>query len=166
MVSAGARGETAEQMHRALHFPSTGAATQAEFTALLQRFATDSNEHGMTMANALWSQAGAILEPEFVELMSRLYGGTVRTADFRGGKSEAARAEINRWVAEKTDQQIRNLIPAGGMDADTRLALVNAVHAMFSRTSVQIFSIDTWTRPDSAKSICICRASRWPGTFS
>ena len=47
--------------------------------------------------------------------------------DFRRGP-EAARVTMNQWVEDKTKQKIRELIPSGGLDADTRLVLVNAVY--------------------------------------
>jgi serpin B len=40
----------------------------------------------------------------------------------------AARTNINQWVDDKTRQKIRDLIPPGGLDAETRLVLVNAVY--------------------------------------
>jgi serpin B len=46
--------------------------------------------------------------------------------DFRYG-TEAARSAINKWIKKKTMQKIRELVPSDGLDADTRLVLVNAV---------------------------------------
>jgi serpin B len=51
----------------------------------------------------------------------------VNVVDFRQA-TEMARLTINRWVADKTRQKIRELIPVGGLRADTRLALVNAIY--------------------------------------
>ena len=62
-----------------------------------------------------------------VDLLARDYGGVVNVVDFRHA-TEVARLTINRWVADKTRQKIRELIPVGGLDADTRLALVNAIY--------------------------------------
>jgi serpin B len=46
--------------------------------------------------------------------------------DFREGP--AVRKRINDWVLSKTRDKIRDLIPEGLPTADTRLALVNAIH--------------------------------------
>jgi serpin B len=51
----------------------------------------------------------------------------VESVDFRGA-AEAARATINTWVEDRTHQRIRDLIPPGGVDGETRLVLVNAVY--------------------------------------
>src|SRR5262249_32168463 len=41
---------------------------------------------------------------------------------------DAARAEINKWVAGQTRDKIRDLIPADGIKKDTRLVLANALY--------------------------------------
>ena len=70
------------------------------------------------MANSLWGQDGAPLQPEFLDLIARHYGGAMNLVDFRRD-AEAARVTINQWVEDKTKQKIRELIPPGGLDADT-----------------------------------------------
>jgi serpin B len=42
--------------------------------------------------------------------------------------AEKIRDEINRWVEQLTRERIRDLIPQGGLNEATRLALVNAVY--------------------------------------
>jgi serpin B len=41
---------------------------------------------------------------------------------------EEARATINRWVEEQTEDRIKDLIPPGVLDALTRLVLTNAIY--------------------------------------
>src|SRR4030095_6628345 len=41
---------------------------------------------------------------------------------------EAARAYINKWVADQTRDKIRDLIPQGGIKELTRLVLANALY--------------------------------------
>ena len=48
---------------------------------------------------------------------ARHYGGVVNVVDFRHA-TEMARLTINRWVADKTRQKIRELIPVGGLDLE------------------------------------------------
>jgi serpin B len=47
--------------------------------------------------------------------------------DFRRG-AEAARAEINRWVSDRTKGRISDVLAPGSPDGGTRLVLVNAVY--------------------------------------
>lgn len=47
--------------------------------------------------------------------------------DFRHA-AEAVRVTINQWIEQRTRQKIRDFIPSGGLGAETRLVLVNAVY--------------------------------------
>jgi len=48
-------------------------------------------------------------------------------ADFRG-QPEPARQRINGWVEQQTHDRIKDLVPQGAVDQDTRLVLTNAVY--------------------------------------
>src|SRR5262249_46069968 len=70
------------------------------------------------------------------------YGGDMNLVDFRHA-AEAARVAMNQWIAQRTRKKIRDLIPSGGLNAETRLVLVNAVYfrgtwmAQFRRTATR-----------------------------
>jgi serpin B len=49
------------------------------------------------------------------------------SVDFQGN-AQAERKKINDWVAEQTRKRIEDLIPATGIDKETRLVLVNALY--------------------------------------
>ena len=59
--------------------------------------------------------------------MKKEYGAPLEPLDFKKDAA-AATKQINDWVAEQTRKRIRNLIPAGALDAATRLVLANAVY--------------------------------------
>src|SRR6185436_20995382 len=63
----------------------------------------------------------------FLALVKDRYGAPLQTMDF-AGNADGARLEINQWVETQTRQRIRDLIPPGGVDRDTRLTLVNAIY--------------------------------------
>lgn len=126
MTEAGARSDTAAQIRRALRI--SPEASPDGFTEFLERLnATSPDTYEMAVANSLWAQEGAGLKPDYVELIARQYGGIVTLADFRHA-AEVARGMINRWVEDKTRNKIRDLVPPGGLTADTRLVLVNAIY--------------------------------------
>ena len=128
MAQAGARGNTAEEMRRALCISSPDETMhEALAEAIVRLRAAGNGDYEMAVANALWSQDGAPLQPEFVDLVARQYGGAIEVTDFRHD-AEAARLSINRWVETKTRQKIRDLIPSGGLTALTRLVVVNAIY--------------------------------------
>lgn len=126
MTFFGARGETAAQMREALHISSPDSALHASNADIARSLITTSDAaHEMAVTNSLWSQVGAPIEPAFVDLIARHYGGDLRLVDFRRDV-EVARAEINQWVSDRTKARIRDILPQ--LAEDTRLVLVNAVY--------------------------------------
>ena len=143
MTHAGTRGETAAQMRDTLRISSSDEALHVAFAEIIQRLnAAGGGEYEMSVANSLWCQDGAPLQPEFLDLIARYYGGGLNVVDFGRG-ADAARVRINRWVEEETRRRIQELIPSGGLGPDTCLVLVNAVYfkgmwvLRFRRTSTR-----------------------------
>ena len=128
MAEAGARGETAVQMREALRISSSDASAHTGFAEAVQRLlAADRGEYELAVANSLWGQKGAPVQPAFLDLIAHRYGGGLNLVDFLRA-AEAARATINRWVEDQTKRKIQELIPQHALDPDTRLVLVNAVY--------------------------------------
>ena len=128
MTQAGARGETAAQMRVALSISSADETLHVASAEIIQRLnAAGGGKYEMAVANSLWGQDGAPLLPEYLDLIAAHYGGSMNLVDFRHA-AEAARLRINEWVEDKTKQKIRELIPAGGLNTETLLVLVNAVY--------------------------------------
>lgn len=125
MACAGARGDTAEQMEKALHF-TPGAALHAEFAALFAQLLQAESGVQLKIANALWPQAGYPFLAEYLGLIRTYYGEEITPLDYND--TEAARQMINGWVRDKTESKIQELIPAGVLNALTRLVLTNAIY--------------------------------------
>ncbi len=125
---AGARGETARQMARALHFLLEDEQLHPAFARLEARL-VEVQEKGhvrLRVANSLWVQEGAALREEFLALTKQYYGVLIAGVDC--ADTEAARQKINAWVEEKTGNRIMELIPPAVLDPLTLLALVNAIY--------------------------------------
>lgn len=131
MTYAGARGETATQMARALHFdlpPDRLHPAYRELTGRVLPAAAPGQTppYILTIANRLWGQEGYDFLPDYLRLTREQYGTELAVLDFR--KSEAARGEINKWIEERTERKIADLIPPGAIDDMTRLVLTNAIY--------------------------------------
>jgi serpin B len=135
MVEAGAGEETSEEILRAFGFPRPPAVHEA-MNALTTTLAAvtrpgrgDDGAGAVTLevANAIWAQSGLDLGIPFLGTLAAHYGAGVATVDY-AADPEAARREINGWVAEVTRGRIPALLPAGAVTADTVVALVNAVY--------------------------------------
>ncbi len=72
----------------------------------------------LSSANRLFGQQGLSWQPDLAELLT-----VVDYAD-----SETARAAINSWTSERTHERIPEIVPAGVLDEETLLVLVNALY--------------------------------------
>ena len=144
MTWAGAAGVTHDEMGRVLHYPPDEAAfhgsmaalrealeTAAARTVQMAKRARESGRPGdplsLSVANRLFGQTGYAFRQPFLDLTRDLYAAPFEAVDFESHPDRERRA-INRWVEEKTRDRIRELIPPDGIDEDTRLVLVNAIH--------------------------------------
>lgn len=128
MTFAGARGETADQMARVLHVQGDRDAFHAAAGGMLVRWSASSDDLTLAIANRLFGHQGFAFEDPFLTLTAARYGAPLERIDF--GAPEPARAHINGWVAERTNDRIRDLIPPRGIDDQTRLVLTNAIYLL------------------------------------
>jgi len=149
MTSAGARGQTAAQILAALQVKDHGSlhtASAAFMRQLNEQAASGATEfYRLAVANALWSQGGFDINADFARLLDTHYGASLREVDFIR-ESEAARRQINDWVAQKTNDKIQDLIPPGMLTSLTRMVLTNAIY--FRSNWAQRFPKDA-TRDDT-----------------
>ena len=131
MAYAGAAGETEREMADALRLDLPRESLHRAFNALDQALKSRPEEPGgdfrLNVANSLWGQRGHQLLPAFQDVLAESYGEEVRLVDFRTSPDDARR-RINRWVSVETGGRIKDLVPADGISADTRLVLANAIH--------------------------------------
>lgn len=125
MVHAGAEGETAAEMERALRYPS--GAVHEGMADLLRSLPIESEGRRLSLANALWVQQSFDLKPSYLEQIRRHYGGGARQVDFIGAPVEAL-AAVNRWAEEQTAGRIKTILQRENINERTRLVLTNAVY--------------------------------------
>jgi len=131
MTYAGARAETESQMASAMHFDLPQDELHAAFNALsteLDSRAGEGDQPGfkLNIANALWGQQGFAFLPGFLDTLALNYGAGMQAVDYN--QPESARQTINDWVADQTEDKIKDLIPDGALNAMTRLVLTNAIY--------------------------------------
>ncbi len=135
MTLAGARGETERQMINTLHYELPQSALHPSFNALDRELASrgqglqaeENQFFELNIANAIWGQQGYEFLPDFLDVLAENYGAGLRPVDFAGAPEES-RARINDWVSEETQDKIRDLLPFGAVDSNTRLVLTNAIY--------------------------------------
>jgi serpin B len=124
---AGARGETASEMARTLHFDLEPERLHAAMSLVLRKMRDGQGSYQLYESNALWLQKDLAFHDEFLKLTQHNYGDALKRVDFVGDL-EAARVAINRTVEKQTDGKIEDLLPSGSLSSDTRLILTNAIY--------------------------------------
>jgi serpin B len=129
MTYAGARGQTAEQIAKTMHFDQPVEQLNAGFAAMLKKLNAGgtNNSYRLSIANRLWGQQGYKFLDEFLTVTREKYGAELALVDFVH-QTEAARQTINSWVARQTNDKIKDLIGEGALGPDTRLVLTNAIY--------------------------------------
>jgi serpin B len=128
MTFAGARGSTAEEMAKTLHFPSDEKRLHPALADLVDKIHSEQgNGYELAIANALWIQKGFDLQPSFLDTTKQHYDAGAREVDFVGDP-ETARNTANQWVAKQTNEKIRDLLQPGDLEPLTRLVLTNAIY--------------------------------------
>lgn len=136
MTFAGANGKTAEEMAAVFHYLLGEDRLHPAFNALDQHLEELADQDipddigevfQLNVANAIWGQNDFHFETGFLDNLAAYYGAGLRLLDFVL-EPEESRRTINDWVSEQTQERIRDLIPQGAIDSDTRMVLSNAIY--------------------------------------
>lgn len=141
MTYGGARSATREQMQETMRY-TLGEDVHAAFAdhrAAIESRATTTDPGNdeevdafqIAVANALWGREGFPFAEEYLALLSDHYEAGLRRAEFTEAP-DAARARINEWVADATEDRIEDLLPRGSITPQTVLVLTNAIYFMAS----------------------------------
>jgi serpin B len=127
MAWAGARGETADGMQRVLRLPGAPGEVAVAAGAMMAGLQDPGQPLTLRMASRLFGDRRYRFAPAFLDLTREGFRAPLEGVDFRGAP-EPARTRINDWVADRTEGRISELVPPRGVDAETRLVLVNALY--------------------------------------
>ena len=141
MAYGGARGQTATEMAKVLHLPADQKELHEKTGALLRELAGRKKVR-LDLANALWGQKGYRFVKEYLDGLSANYGAPFNKVDFKRAPASARRA-INKWVADNTNNRIKEAVPPGTFDELTRFVITSAIY--FKGTWVTRFK-KGWTK--------------------
>jgi serpin B len=135
MTYAGARSETAEQMADTLHFLLEQDRLHPAFNWLDAELASrgkgaagkSGEGFRLNIVNAIWGQKNYNFLAEFLDVLAENYGAGLRILDFTT-ETEKSRAAINQWVSDQTEGRIKDLMPSGAINEQTRFVLANAIY--------------------------------------
>jgi serpin B len=151
MVYAGARGNTEKEIADVLCFEYPPAG----FHSVLKRLndeLTSRPDVDLRIANGCWGSDGLHYEPAYLDTLSSCYDAEFDALDF-AGDPEAARETINQWVEEQTEGFIKELFPAGSINAATYLVLANTIYFLadwLHQFNPELTDDGTFTRLDGS----------------
>lgn len=146
MTWAGGRGQTADEMKKALRVEGDQVAAVTAAGKLVARLNDPAQKVKVRAKNRLFGQKSFRFEPAYLERTRSAFGAPLEPLDFVKASGEA-RGRINAWAAQETEGRITELVPPAGIDRETRLVLVNA-----------IYFLGTWQSPFK-------KASTYPQSF-
>jgi len=127
MTWGGARGETAAEMKQTLRLDVDADAAMTGWGKLAAALQDEARSLKLRIANRLFGEQSYRFEPAYLDRTRAAYGAPLEPLDFAKAP-EPARAHINKWVADRTEQRIKDLLPPRSIVSDTRLVLVNAIY--------------------------------------
>ncbi|XP_050435896.1 leukocyte elastase inhibitor-like isoform X2 [Adelges cooleyi] len=123
MASVGAAAKTFDEIVNTLHLTKNNTALDA-YKELLENL----NENDvLKIATGMFADNSFKIKQSYLEKTGKYLQSSLEKLDFKGNP-EVQRVYINDWVQNKTNGKIKDLFPAGSIQADTNLVLANAVH--------------------------------------
>ncbi|KAF2893335.1 hypothetical protein ILUMI_12839 [Ignelater luminosus] len=124
LTYAGARGETAKQMASGLRLPDSSEQIQKIFTKLAQDLNSEQT-YTLNSANKVYVKHGYPINHQFKDVAVKAFNADIQNIDF--SKTKEAVDEINKWISDKTENYIQNLLSPADINSATRAVLVNAL---------------------------------------
>lgn len=139
MAMMGARGTTLDQFWRVQQYqvladqPQPLEVAQAQKKLSEELAPAEDAPYQFTNANGVWALNDFKLAPDIEKISAEYFAGGLQELSM---PPDQARQHINDWVMSKTNDLIKDLLPAGSITPDSRLVLTNAVYFK-----------GTWTQP-------------------
>ena len=127
VAAEGARDNTWEEMRAALKLQPGAGAGRDSFLKLIDTVNKPGREFKLKTVNDLWVERSMRLLSSYTDTAKKYYLSGVNSRDFIG-RPEEARLDINGYIERQTEKRIKDLLPRGSVDSDTRLIITNAIY--------------------------------------
>ncbi|MCK5803261.1 MAG: hypothetical protein KAI66_10530, partial [Lentisphaeria bacterium] len=129
MLTAGANGDTAKQLNDAFVFPAAREDLLKDWRRMRKRLgkSVSVGEVTLRLANAAWFEKSEPPIASYTGALDNAFRAHVFPTSFRTAP-DAARSEINAWVARATRQRGMQLFGLGIITGQTAVVLVNAAY--------------------------------------
>ncbi|XP_052592392.1 serpin B4-like isoform X2 [Peromyscus californicus insignis] len=142
MLQLGAKGNTRQQIEKALQFSGATKKTTEksadchdeksenlhhQFQKLMTQLNKSNDAYDLKAANSIYGAKDFPFLQEFLEDINKFYHANVESLDFAHAADQSQK-KINSWVESQTNGKIKDLFPDGSLSSSTILVLVNAVY--------------------------------------
>ncbi|KAF2895117.1 hypothetical protein ILUMI_11062 [Ignelater luminosus] len=125
LTTTGAQGQTAQELVTALHLPKQPQGLQEAFKIISHNL-HGSDQYTLNSANKIYIKNKFQINNQFKKLATDVFNVDIQNINFE--KNIDAANEINRWVEDKTQNKIVNLIHSSLLNNETQLVLINAIY--------------------------------------
>ncbi|KAK2084792.1 Antithrombin-III [Saguinus oedipus] len=132
MTKLGACNDTLKQLMEVFKFDTISEKTSdqihfffAKLNCRLYRKANKSST--LVSANRLFGDKSLTFNETYQDISELVYGAKLQPLDFKGN-AEKSRVAINKWVSNKTEGRIADVIPPEAINELTVLVLVNTIY--------------------------------------
>jgi len=119
----GAEGETAKEMLTGLKLSGTKNEISEGIHRLIEPI---QNSSSLKVANKIYVMENYRIKPAFNTIATEKFHSEAESLDF--AKTVQSAGVINKWVEDKTNNKIKDLIKPDSLGSDTRMVLVNAIY--------------------------------------
>ncbi len=159
--------EASEQLSRSNKYQEANAKYQeaSKLADQINAMAKQVDQYELRNANSLWIDASFKISPKYQSIIAENYRPTEAIAANFREQPEVERKRINDWVATQTEDKIRDIVPEGTIDKQTRLVIANAIYFKgtwsepFAENATQ--TAEFTGRDASTKSVSMMRASQY-----
>ncbi len=128
MTYAGAKGKTATEMAKAMHFDLPPDDLHASFATLNEMLdAKGGDDPELHVAHRLFFDKTTKLDGAFEKLLHEDYAAGVGPVNFKGDP-EGARGTVNDWVKEATKGLIPQILGPKSVKSDQRMLVADAIY--------------------------------------
>ncbi|MBP7503798.1 MAG: helix-turn-helix domain-containing protein [Prolixibacteraceae bacterium] len=123
MLHEGSKKNTKDEFEKVLYLNNSGSL----MNNYLHHIASESGKFpDLKVSNAIWLDTSLVVEGEYSKSVSQKYFSDFKQTEF--ANKEAALSDMNRWVSEKTNGRINEIVSESEIDAHVKLMISNVVY--------------------------------------
>jgi len=127
MLENGANGETRKQLQQQLTENGATDEVLSVYRALEKNLRIHEQKTRLEIANGIFHDKQTQLKQEYQQSTKQCMEAEVREEDFKN-QLEQTRQQINKFIADKTENKIRELFKKDALKKDDRVVLANAIY--------------------------------------